>query len=607
MRALNFGLVVVVVSVPFACANTVDHGSTDFDAGTGDGAGDDTHFVIDTGSSGETDTAPPTFGFLRLDPSNAVVKIDTATSPPTAGVVTYKAIMSADGTDTDVTATTSFTLDDATLGTLTKNVFTSSTALPAGVLGKTTQVHGQPGNGLANITVIALRVTGDKRDFFFVEPYNLDPSPPKDILKFGTNIKQVDVAFLEDTTASMGGEIKNLQDSIGDTTSGLITKLKTAIPSVGIAIAHHDDFPVAPFGDPGLPDKPYELFTAVTVSAAKAQSAVSLLAIDHGGDLPEAQYEAQYELLTGEGMSWTAGAGGTIAKHSPISGTYGGADYRAGSLPVVVEITDASWHGKTDYVSGITIHGRDEVVDAYNTKIKAKFVGIQAIIPTAAGVMDTPCTDHHSPSCDSAQGYVNALDMATATNSVIPPAAFVGCAPGKCCTGPAGAAIDPDPTSKKCPLVFQAKGCIAGSGAADCGKGVADSIVAAIQAISIGSAFDVTAIPSNDPSNPGGVDAPKAFIKVIRAMDEGDPTNACPKHDAKDTDGDGIKDTFIGVTVGTPVCFEVNVKMNITVPATDQPQFFNAFIDVVGLPGSIKLDRRAVLFLVPPKEPPRSK
>ena len=51
---------------------------------------------------------------------------------------------------------------------------------------------------------------------------------------------------------------------------------------------------------------------------------------------------------------------------------------------------------------------------------------------------------------------------------------------------------------------------------------------------------------------------------------------------------------------GTPVCFEVIPAMNTTVPATLEPQFFNAFIDVMGLPGNLKLDTRSVLFLVPP-------
>jgi len=43
--------------------------------------------------------------------------------------------------------------------------------------------------------------------------------------------------------------------------------------------------------------------------------------------------------------------------------------------------------------------------------------------------------------------------------------------------------------------------------------------------------------------------------------------------------------------------------MNTTVPPKPQAQFFNAFIDVLGMPGSVKLDHRVVLFLVPPKDP----
>ena len=76
----------------------------------------------------------------------------------------------------------------------------------------------------------------------------------------------------------------------------------------------------------------------------------------------------------------------------------------------------------------------------------------------------------------------------------------------------------------------------------------------------------------------------------------------CPAATTKDTDADGIDDMFVGVTVGVPVCFEVIPKMNTTVPATKEPQFYNAFIDVLGMPGAVKLDQRKVLFLVPPSD-----
>jgi hypothetical protein len=159
-----------------------------------------------------------------------------------------------------------------------------------------------------------------------------------------------------------------------------------------------------------------------------------------------------------------------------------------------------------------------------------------------------------------------------------------------------GASQPPDGPGGDCRLVFEIMN----------GTGLGTSVIKAIQAISVGSTFDVTAVPSNDPTNAPGtdgkpVDATK-FIKDLRAMDEGSPAEGCPPHAAKDTDGDGIKDTFISVVVGTPVCFEIDPQMNTTVPPKPQAQFFNAFIDVLGMPGSVKLDRRVVLFLVPPTD-----
>ena len=53
---------------------------------------------------------------------------------------------------------------------------------------------------------------------------------------------------------------------------------------------------------------------------------------------------------------------------------------------------------------------------------------------------------------------------------------------------------------------------------------------------------------------------------------------------------------------GTPVCFEVIPAKNNFVEPDIDPQFFNAFIDVVAVQGNLQLDKRSVLFLVPPKD-----
>jgi hypothetical protein len=596
-RTLALG---VLASLLIACSSGGSTPDSNTPLGGNDGSPDgaDGGFEPDIGG-GDSDL--PGFKQITLQPPNAVVKIDLTTGMPVPGTQTYKAIELQGDKEVDVSASTTFTVDDATLGTFAGAVFTSTTALPPGVLGKSTVVHGVPGNGLANVTVIALRVSGDNKDFFFTVPYLKDPDPAKDILKFGTNIKQVDTAILMDTTASMGQEINNLRDALASST-GLIPKLRAAIPNVAVAVARFDDFPVSPFGFPGSAtekaDVPYELLSAVSTDPAKAQSAVFLLQAWRGGALPESQYEAQYQLLTGNGYTWTAAVAGSIAKRTPKAGTSGGADFRAGSLPVVVQITDASWFTKEQYSAGtsggLSPHSHAEVVAAYDA-IKAKFVGIHSLLEKTGGGMDTPCDNYANASCDSAKGYQQAVKLAQDTGSVLDPSAFKGCAVGKCCTGYGGA--PQDPIGGKCPVVYLAK---------SDGTGVSDGIVAAIQAISVGAAFDVTAVKSNDPANQdvnmNPVDATK-FILKIRAMGEGDVKSGCKARTVKDTDADGNEDTFVAVTVGEPVCFEITPKKNDFVePAKDRPQFFKAFIDVVGMPGAVKLDRREVLFLVPPKE-----
>jgi hypothetical protein len=66
-----------------------------------------------------------------------------------------------------------------------------------------------------------------------------------------------------------------------------------------------------------------------------------------------------------------------------------------------------------------------------------------------------------------------------------------------------------------------------------------------------------------------------------------------------DGDSDGHDDTFLQVSPGNPVCWDIHVKDNYTVPATEHPQVFTATIDVWGN-GVTQVDTRTVYFLVPP-------
>lgn len=505
------------------------------------------------GISGDIGDAA-SFQEIFLSPSNAVLFIDQCSDPATAAKQKYTAkLQNDDGTETDVTSEVVLALDDAALGTFAGPEYTSVDKIPGVALGVTTVIRAtaRGKQGFANVTLAALRKNCDRRDFFFLEPYRLSPTPSRDVLKFGTNIKQVDVVFNVDTTGSMSGAISNLKANLSTT---IFPGLKKAIPNVALAVVDFKDI-----SDTWV----VKVLQRMTTDVSKAQSAAALLEAGGGGDEPEADICAMMHIVTGKKCS-------TTPEYKATAGSYGAVEFRPGALPVVANVTDAHWHDPSD---GYGLE--KDLMPAFRAN-NVRFVGV---------------TEDNSYYTDL-EDLTNYLSDYTDSN--VPPSAFAGAcgATGECCTGLAGASRPVGGSKKQCRLNFLIQS----------GAGLGDSIVRAIGALSVGSIFDVTAVPSNDPMNPGGVNA-VGFIETIRAMAEGDPKQGCPAHKAKDTNADGKDDTFLAVPVGTPVCFEVLPKTNNIVPPKEKAQFFNAFIDVLGMPGSVKLDRRTVLFLVPPTDP----
>jgi hypothetical protein len=357
-----------------------------------------------------------------------------------------------------------------------------------------------------------------------------------------------------DTTGSMSSAIDNLKNALQGT---LMAQLQAAIPNVGLAVVDYKDF-----GDPWV----VKVNQVVTTNLGLAKAGVAAMSASGGGDTPEAAIAAMQYTLLGQANN------GIPAHSNSTPGTFGGVDFRSGSVPVVVNITDAEWHDASGSATMASLKG------AF-ASTKAKFVNIAESGLSIFGG-------------SGPEGQAN--DLSDATGSNVPSSAFgsvPGCSAGQCCTGNNGAGRAASGPGGTCRLNFLSQS----------GNGVSSGIVKAIEAIAVGSTFDVKAIPSNDPTNAKGVDATK-FIKALRAMDEGNPANGCPAAPAKDSDGDGVKDTFIAVKAGTPVCFEVIPAKNGIVPPELDPQFFNAFVDVIAVQGNLHLDKRSVLFLVPPKD-----
>jgi hypothetical protein len=529
---------------------------------------------------------------LNIDPINAIVYVDTGKAVVEGGT---QAFTVTDG-GKDVTATTTFTVQDPSLGSFTGNVFTSVTDLGTD-LGRTTLVDAMTADGQktqAKVTVVKLRKTKDAvtsaRDFFFTVPYKSAPDPKDDILELTTNIQQIDVAFVTDTTGSMSGPISNIQTNLSST---IIPALKKAIPSVGIAVVDHRDVPTGGYGSSG--DWPVKIAAPITVQSSAAalktvQDAVGTYSAGGGSDGPESQLVAMQYTLTGKGFSWGSGS---LPDAPKKSGTTGAVHFRSSAVPVIVLTTDINWHNGIDpgsAYSGFTAPNMTTLKAAFKTA-NAKFV---------AANIGTESTSSSSP-------WPDAIDLSDATKSNLPPSAFngtgkpAGCGSGQCCTGLDGAGKAPDAAGGRCRLVFTAGN----------GTGVSTSIVNAIKALATGSTYDILPVLSNDDTNPDGVDA-TVFVDRLEAFV--DDTIGCAGTPRKSVSTMAYDDMIGGIVAGKQTaCFRVVPKQNDTVAAKDAAQFYRAKITMKGIQPGVDVldttprvdlgDERDIIFLVPPTAP----
>jgi hypothetical protein len=153
-------------------------------------------------------------------------------------------------------------------------------------------------------------------------------------LEVTTRILSADVFFLVDCTGSMDGEIANIQRSL---TTTIVPGALQQIPDLRLGVGAFADFAVGVYGS--ATDRPFELRRAITDDVAAVQAAIDALPDWEGGDDPESQVEALYQVATGEGFgAWVDPSPGC-----PRRGI-GYPCFREGSQPVVMLITDAPFH-----------------------------------------------------------------------------------------------------------------------------------------------------------------------------------------------------------------------------------------------------------------------
>jgi hypothetical protein len=460
-------------------------------------------------------------------------------------------------------------------------------------------------------------------DFVFVSDYNMPPAPNQETLNLTTNVSRADVVFMIDATGSMGACATDIASNISST---IVPGVKAKVTDVAFGLMTFRDFSTAP-----VTSYDYRIETVRTAAAVDVTNTQSIAyALQHvsaggGGDLPEAGWEGLYSIvadptlppLTGTGSaSWTSNVS-AVTPSAPLSGeeqgTLAQAKFRAGAVPIIVAASDDAFHDKP----GVVASGEDGLFD----------YGTGTDCPTGcAGV----------PSREDAIGRVNALGghviglavsngadnplqhftgLAQATGAVVKPSDFPSgrCTPGQCCTGSGGGDVAPI-GGTDCPLAYTIT-----RNAGSCP--VSQSIVDGIAALANGLHFDVHVVASD--VDPGTVDnfidklvpnvsgvGPAAMCVVVpmnQLVDNFVGPKALPNPNPVGQPADGILDTFIGLSGGVQICFDVVAKENVNIMNTSDPQIFRAQLQVIGqtktnnMVNSFNLGTpRQVFFLVPP-------
>lgn len=402
-------------------------------------------------------------------------------------------------------------------------------------------------------------------DFFVVLPYGGDPVQRD--LDFATDIRVADIFFLTDTTGSMGTELDLVKSTVTTPGVGIIDRVRETIPDAWFGGGQHDDFPFGSYG--GGSDQPFILAIGMTPPerASDVQTAFDAMGLHGGGDGPESNTEALYQLVTGLGGTWTYSSGGTYTMRRYVGDCldtgWGAACFREGALPIVVHFGDYCSHNGPP--------GESSSCNPY--------VGIA---PSPIGWTDTIAELNR-------QGakYIGVnTDNGSTCSGVVGPSGGSPCFFMRRTAEETGA-VDLDGQ----PLVYDLP---------DGGSTTlfVDTVVEAIETVATRVPLDVDTALRDDPSD--AVDA-RGFIKrrqpACRAMPPTEPCWLPPEGvTAEQAVATIDESTFFGVVPGTNVKFRITFQNDFQV-GDRESRVYIAYIQV--RTGAAVLDERQVFIVVP--------
>ncbi len=433
-------------------------------------------------------------------------------------------------------------------------------------------------------------------EFLFILPHMAaEQTAP---LRVDPTVKQVDVHFNLDTTASMGDEILNLQGGL----STIISETASRVSFPAFGVSSFEDFPFDPYGR--VSDTPWTLFQGITTSTTDITNAVNSLPLNNGSDVPEAGFESLFQIADGSGVFGTGGNFGPFT----TPGRIGGAQFRPGSLPIVFHITDAPSHDAgtpslptcgpswtADYPAAYNDHDEAQAMAALNN-IGARVITVQALLPPNA------CNDEYNDTV-----AIQTKQIAQDTGGVVPRCAFQ--------TGPDAT----DPADWRCGIDTCCDGtipsgnqCVLRYTIANDGNGLTSAAVDGIDAIIKYTVFDVFS-EAQDDGDAQTIDTSQFLARIEANIPDDtfkppvEPERSCaPVPTPSQFNATTYNDGFSGFAVGSSNVAQEGAKLFFTVAAKNDfvpngsvPQLFLAFIDIVDNTTSSVLDTQEVVIIVP--------
>lgn len=472
----------------------------------------------------------------------------------------------------------------------------------------------------------------DVFDFYFELPWQ---GPQKDdLLEFIPKVSKLDLVFNVDTTGSMTQAIQNVKNNVGN----IIHQVQSMVPDSGFALVNFDDYPtgvgymghlsdgtpvVYPYGEASSGDLPFRVLGKISTKQSVVQGYTqnSLFTTRNGADGAESGTESLHHILTGKGTQWTAGnytgyflyssnqayyttfswSSGNIPDNVNAPNTWGGVDFRSGSLPVIVHTTDVYSHDRSS-VYNYAVQN-EFAYNNYNNSIPNPHYTAD-IVPkfkeTGARVITLGVPNQNG------QVLANEMNQMTTwareSNAIVPACAFEGaCGYNKCCLGSQTVASETiNGRDNQCILYYT-------SAQTD----VSTYITKGVDALVKYGTYEVATQIIGEPIPGSSVDT-SCFIKQVTATayiaPPNEPEKSCnPVAEPTSVNGANYLNGFENFAPGTSDPNREGAKLHFTVyaqndncvPATEEAQIFRAYIDVINPTTGLVFGKRQVSIIVP--------